>query len=217
MSVELVLASGQASLVLPNTALPPDYSVEDRSRNWFYYTPPIAGAQREVTVASPREIVRKVQEYINSLPEGTVPQAPVRDDGVLDTMTLDAASKLIPERWNGDLASGASFSRHLAQSAAQKRLDPVSYTGLILLSTQVLRAEPRANMAWIRGGGVALGANATIGQVKYPLVVESNFLDKSAPRVSNFVRKNKVPLLIAGGVVAVAAVGSVIYFNSKEV
>lgn len=217
MSVELVLASGQASLVLPNTALPPDYSVEDRSRNWFYYTPPIQGEQRQVTIASPREIVRKVQEYINSLGPETVPQAPVRDDGVLDTLTLDAASRVIPERWRGDLASGGTFARHLAQSATEKRLDPIGFTALTLLASPVLRAEPRANMAWIRGGGIALGTNATISQVKFPAVVESNFLDKSAPRVSNFVRKNKVPLLIAGGVVAVAAVGSVIYFNSKEV
>lgn len=216
MSVELVLASGEVSPALPNTQLPPDYSLEDRTRNWFYYTPPLADARREVAVASPREIVRKVQQYINSLPPGSVPQAPVREDGVVDTLTLDAASRVIPERWNQPLASGGTLSRHLAQSAEQRQLDPIAFTALILLSNEIIRGEFLANHSWITSGGVALGTNATIGQVKFPAVVESNFFDKSVPRVSNFVRKHKVPLLVAGGVVAVAAVGSVIYFNSRE-
>jgi hypothetical protein len=190
--------------------------MEDRSRNWFYYTPPLPGATREVTVASPTEIIRRVQQYINSLPAGTVPQGAVREDGVLDTLTLDAASQVVPARWNQRLPSGGTFSQHLAQAASERRLDPVAFTALILLSSQVLRDDERASFSWITSGGVALGTNATLAQVRYPAVIESGFFDKSLPRASNFVRKHKVPILVTGGIVAAIAVGSVIYFNSRE-
>lgn len=212
MSVEIVRAAGQASSSLPDTTRPPNYSVEDRARNWFYYTPPLPGAQREVTVASPSEVVRRVQSAINASPAGTS----VREDGVLDTRTLDMASAILPSKWAASLPAGGTFSDYLAQAATSKQMNPIAYTALVLLSSPTLVSDPRADLAWIRRGGVALGSNATISQVQFPSVVESNIFDKRIPGVSSFVRKHKVPILVVGGIVAVAAAGSIIYLNSRE-
>lgn len=200
--------SGQ--IQVPNTAQPPDYSIEDRTRNWFFFSPPGGGA-REVSMASPREVIRRAQVSLNNR-YGLA----VREDGLLDTRTLDEVAKRLPQKWLGALPGGGDFRSYLATAASTQSMNAPSWTALILTSAPELWTNPAADMAWILRGGVALGTNEQLRQVHYPAVTKSSFLDESLPAFTATVRRHKTPILVGGGLLAVASIGAYFYYRSNE-
>lgn len=208
MNAIAVVPSGQ--IQPPNTSLPPDYSVEDCTRNWFFFSPP-GGGPREVTTATPRDIVRFAQKSLNDNFGLSV-----REDGLLDTRTLDEVAKRLPQKWLGALPGGGDFRSQLAGAASSLSMNAPAWTALILMSTPSLWTAPGADMAWILRGGVALGTNEQVRQVRYPRVIKSSFFDESLPGFTATVRRHKTPILIGGGLLAVAAVGAAYYFRNQD-
>ncbi len=205
-----VVVSPAGQIQTPNTSLPPDYSIEDRTRNWFFFSPPAGGA-REVAMASPREVIQNAQKALNNNYGLTV-----REDGVLDTRTLDEVAKRLPEKWHGTLPGGGVFRSYLATAATTQSMNAAAWTAMILMSSPQLWALPAADMSWVLRGGIALGSNQQLQQVRFPSVVKSSALDESFPSFSATVRRHKTPIIIGGGILAAAAVGAFFYYRTKS-
>lgn len=209
-----VIPSGQTA---PNTDRAPDFSVEDPARNWFYFQP-LTG-NRVVAAVSPTELISRVQKLINS--SGSLR---VREDGVLDQATLAAAAELFRDgtRWAAAFPDGGTLRQALLAAERSAIMSPRAFTALLLLgldnTVEPFRAlsSNRADFAWLSRGGIALGTNAMLPQVRLPVVQKNNALEKLAPTPVAFVRRHKVPFMVGGGVLAVALIGYGVWRYTRE-
>jgi len=199
----------------PNTDLAPDYSIEDPTRNWFIYRriqmPQGPVLESRNIQESPKSTISHAQKRWNKATALAGRQNLVRDDGVLDVDTLRRVADALPA------TVGLGIADALRESATTKTMTPKSWTGLLYYSQvdDAGLADPNAEN-WLRRGGFALGTTAQLPLVRFPAVQSTSDLQRSMPRVTNFVRNNKVPLAVGGGVLAVGIIAAMVYASKDD-